>query len=119
MALLRSRATVVRNADCRRDDVVIPRGRCVVALALVLAIAGAGRANAAPSFSDADYWALADRIMTALDPGWSPSRGEYADRGHKASVRVNAAMLLTHAVAAQRGPVSVSRDGWRAGSRRG
>ena len=78
-----------------------------VALAAAIAIGFGAPAPAAeptsPPFSDAGYWAFADRLMGALEPEWSPSRGAYVSAGGAASARVNSALLFTHSIAALSG----------------
>jgi hypothetical protein len=76
---------------------------------LVSAVVLLGAAPAHAAFHDADYWTFADRMMTGLEPRWSDTRGEYVgDRG-VAEARENAAMLLTHAVAALEGHAGPTR----------
>jgi hypothetical protein len=81
---------------------------------LVSAVVLLGAAPARAAFDDGDYWAFADRLMGGLDSRWSEARGEYvADHG-EAEIRENAAMLLTHAVAALEGHSGVTRRDARA-----
>ena len=93
--------------------------RCVQALAalLVAACVLATAANAAgrpeAPFSNNDYWEFADDVMTHVDSWWDPGREAYILRGVP-SVRVNSALLLTHAVAAQTGHSGPSRQDARA-----
>jgi hypothetical protein len=79
--------------------------------------AGAAPAGAAeriePPLSNADYWAFADRIMSHLDSWWDAGRGAYILKGTP-SVRVSSALLLAHAVAAQRGHRGPTRHDARA-----
>jgi hypothetical protein len=87
--------------------------------AVVLAVAAVGPASAtarkrtAPPLSNADYWAFADRIMGHLDSWWDAHRRAYILRGTP-SVRVNSAMLLAHAIAAETGYTGATRDDARA-----
>jgi hypothetical protein len=83
---------------------------------LLLAFAPAPAAATVRGFTDGDYWAYADRLMEDLDTWWDPARGVYALGGPDgpASVRVNSAMLLTHALAAQTGYQGRSRHDDRA-----
>jgi hypothetical protein len=80
-----------------------------------LAFASPSSAAARPHapFSDADYWSFADDLMTRLDSWWDPQRSAYILRGVP-SVRVNSALLLTHAIAAQEGHGGPSRQDARA-----
>ena len=66
-----------------------------------------------PPLSNADYWAFADRIMGHLDSWWDANRGAYILKGTP-SVRVSSAMLLAHAVAAQRAHRGPTRQDERA-----
>src|SRR5919108_2481750 len=81
--------------------------------AVVAGLAGAAPARAA-TFTDADYWAFADRHMTGLDHRWNAERHAYVGEGGDAEIRENAAMLLTHAVAAYTGHVGPTRQDQRA-----
>jgi hypothetical protein len=87
-------------------------------LAAVLCLLVAGLAWAEPahaaSFTDADYWAFADRHMSGLDHRWRPERHAYVDETGDAEIRENAGMLLTHAVAAYTGHVGPTRQDARA-----
>ena len=85
----------------------------LAALLAVLVIAPASARAAEPPLSNADYWAFADRIMGHLDSWWDPSRGAYILKGTP-SVRVNSAMLLAHAVAAETAHAGPTRQDSRA-----
>ena len=86
--------------------------RRLAVLLSALLLLGAAPARAA--FTDADYLAFADHLATGLEGRWSEPRGVYAgDRG-EAEVRENAAMLLTHAVAAYTGHTGPTRRDERA-----
>ena len=65
-------------------------------------------------FTEAGYWAVADRILPALEERWDATRGAYVSGLRGASGRVNANMLLIHAVAAERGHRGPSRQDERA-----
>jgi hypothetical protein len=81
---------------------------------LVSAIVLVSAAPARAAFTDADYWAFADRLATGLDGRWNDARGVYtADHG-EAEARENAAMLLTHSVAAFTGHTGATRQDVRA-----
>ena len=84
-------------------------GGVFAVLALVCSGPAAAADRAAPPFSGADYWVLADRIMTGLDGGWDP-----ALRAYDGTVRANSGLLLTHAIAALRGHKGPTRMDGRA-----
>jgi hypothetical protein len=84
-----------------------------IAAAAGCAVPAYAAERTAPPFSDADYWAFADRIMTGLDSWWSPGQQAYIFHGAP-SVRVNSAMLLAHAVAARNGHEGPTRQDARA-----
>ena len=63
----------------------------------------------APPLQDADYWAFADWCQAGLEPLWSAARGTY---GYDA--RVNAALLITHSLAALEGHDGPTRQDERA-----
>ncbi|HEX5621053.1 MAG TPA: hypothetical protein VFX51_21700 [Solirubrobacteraceae bacterium] len=85
----------------------------LAALAVALVIGPASADAAEPPRSNTDYWAFADRIMGHLDSWWDASRGAYILKGTP-SVRVNSAMLLAHAVAAQKAHGGPTRQDTRA-----
>jgi hypothetical protein len=89
--------------------------RRIAALACVLVagLASAASARAAP-YTDADYWAFADRMMSGLSQRWEPGFRAYADENGHTETRENAAMLLTHAVAAYTGHDGPTRQDARA-----
>ncbi|HET8757010.1 MAG TPA: hypothetical protein VFM58_13415, partial [Solirubrobacteraceae bacterium] len=88
--------------------------RRLLVLVVVAVVAGAAPARAAaPPHSNADYWAFADRVMGQLDAWWDAGRGAYILKG-RPSVRVNSALLLAHAVAAQAGHGGPTRRDARA-----
>ena len=92
------------------------RGLLLAALTLAFVAAVPARAGAAqmePPLSNADYWAFSDRIMSHLDSWWDASHGAYILKGTP-SVRVNSAMLLAHAVAAQKAYGGPTRQDARA-----
>ena len=88
-----------------------------VLLPILIALACASPASAAerpaPPFSNADYWTFADDVMRNLDSWWDPARQAYILRGVP-SVRVNSALLLAHAVAADDGHTGATRQDARA-----
>lgn len=63
----------------------------------------------APPLHDADYWAFADWCQAGLEPLWSVARGAYSD-----DARVDAAMLITHSLAALEGHSGPTRQDERA-----
>jgi hypothetical protein len=89
------------------------RRLAVVVCVLVAGLAGAAT-PARAAFTDADYWAFADRHMAGLDDRWRADRRAYTDEHGNAEIRENAAMLLTHAVAAYTGHVGPTRQDARA-----
>jgi len=73
----------------------------------------------APPFTDADYWAFADRLAAALDSRWNPDRGAYQSIGGddpsvRYNIRYNAQLLLVHSVAALKQHEGASRRDARA-----
>jgi len=81
---------------------------------LVSAVVLLGAAPARAALTDDGYWAFADRLMTGFDPRWNEARGLYvADHG-AGGMRENAALLLTHAVAALKGHTGPTRRDARA-----
>jgi hypothetical protein len=88
--------------------------RRFAALACVLVAGVASAAPAHASFTDADYWAFADRHMAGLDHRWRGDRLAYTDENGHAEIRENAAMLVTHAIAAYTGHVGPTRQDARA-----
>ncbi len=86
-------------------------------LAALLFVVLAGLASPAPAraaFTDADYWAFADRQMGGLDERWSTRRHEYVGESGEAEIRENAAMLMTHSIAAYTGHAGATRQDERA-----
>ncbi len=86
-------------------------------LAALLFVVLAGLASPAPAraaFTDADYWAFADRQMGGLDERWSARRHEYVGESGEAEIRENAAMLMTHSIAAYTGHAGPTRQDERA-----
>lgn len=63
----------------------------------------------APPLGDADYWAFADWCQAGLEPLWSATHNTY---GYDA--RVNAALLITHSLAAREGHSGPTRQDERA-----
>jgi hypothetical protein len=89
--------------------------RLVLSMIIVLVSAApAGAAERpAPPYSNADYWAFADSVMERLDSWWDADHRAYILRGTP-SVRVNSALLLTHAIAAHAGHDGDTRKDARA-----
>ena len=71
-------------------------------------------AGRTPPFDDAGYLAYADRMQQKLDGLWDEQRGIYAPAPGGVEALVNAGILLTHSVAAQRGHEGPSRNDRRA-----
>ena len=75
--------------------------------ALALSAAAEARAADRPPLRDADYWAIADRVVVGLQPAWDERHGAYVSDWQGAAARTNANMLVVHALAARhhrRGP---------------
>jgi hypothetical protein len=66
------------------------------------------------AYSDADYWRFADFVQQQFDPIWSSRQRSYLPGSGGVDVMVNADLLLTHAVAAERGHTGPSRQDERA-----
>ena len=83
--------------------------------AAVLAVVAmpANAAVPASSLTTGDYLAFADRLQVALNPSWDAKAGAYRTSG-TLFVRVNAAMLYTHANAALAGHAGATRQDARA-----
>jgi hypothetical protein len=64
---------------------------------------------AGPPLGDADYWAFADWCQVGLEPLWSAARGAYSY-----DARVDAALLITHSLAALEGHSGPTRQDERA-----
>jgi hypothetical protein len=67
-----------------------------------------------PPFDEAGYLAYADRIQRRLDSLWSERRGMYVPGNCGCSPLINAGILLTHSVAAQKGYDGPARNDRRA-----
>ena len=78
-----------------------------------LALATAAPASAA-GLDEAGYWQLADATQQRLDPTWDERAEMYRPGGSGTDPAVNASLLLTHAVAAQRGHEGPARNDRRA-----
>jgi hypothetical protein len=85
------------------------RGLCMAGILLLSPATATAAGPAAPPFSNTDYWALADRMMTGLDAGWDPRRGYY-----EGTVRSNSGLLMAHSIAALRGHQGPTRRDGRA-----
>ncbi len=86
---------------------------CLAALALLAAHPAAARAVPAPPLTDADYFAVSDAIVTALEPAWSEREGAYSTAGWSTTIG-NAALLTVFATAAAQGHAGPSRNDARA-----
>ena len=71
-------------------------------------------AQPASAFSDAEYFAFADRLVLGMDAQWDPDVGAYVSRHKGATSRTNANLLLIHATAARYGHAGASRRDERA-----
>jgi hypothetical protein len=71
-------------------------------------------AQPASAFSDADYFAFADRLVLGMEASWDPVQGVYLSRHKGATARTNANLLLIHATAARYGHAGASRQDERA-----
>ena len=76
---------------------LVPLGLAALALSAVAEARAADR----PPLRDADYWAIADRIVVGLQPAWDERRGAYVSDWQGAAARTNANMLVVHALAAR------------------
>jgi hypothetical protein len=78
---------------------------------LILAAAAAlAFPTTASAMDERDYWALADRLQPQMDRIWSDRAGYYTG----SYSGLNGSMLLTHAVAAERGHTGPARNDRRA-----
>src|SRR4051794_2597259 len=119
-----------RPSRCRQP-LAVPALAIVLAVLVALAggcahpevhaVAGTTRATpapqtggAAPPFDDAGYWAVADHLQASLDGLWSERLGRYSAARGGCESMINALMLLTHSVAAQRGYEGRARHDHRA-----
>ena len=84
------------------------------ALALALAALALPASASASGLDEAGYWQLADATQQRLDPIWDEHAGMYRPGGSGTDPAVNAGLLLTHAVAAQRGHEGPARNDHRA-----
>ncbi len=107
----RSLAGAVMSPSHPRD---LRRMRRLAALLFAVLAGLASPPVARAGFTDADYWAFADRQMSGLDARWSVRRHEYVGESGEAEVRENAALLMTHAVAAYTGHAGPTRQDGRA-----
>jgi hypothetical protein len=83
------------------------------ALIAVLLLAAPGTARAS-SWTDADYWRVADRLQERLEPIWVERIGRYKPGDLSADTMVNANLLLVHAIAALHGHEGPARQDERA-----
>src|SRR5688572_1073226 len=67
-----------------------------------------------PPLREADYLAVADEVVRRLDRTWVEEERAYSAGGRVIDVIYNAALLLIHAVAAERGYDGPSRNDARA-----
>ena len=90
------------------------RGALIAALAGALVAPQAAALPDAPPLGDAEYFAFADRIVAGVHIDWSDELGMYVSPGNGSAVRMNANLLLLHAVAARAGHDGASRQDARA-----
>src|SRR5689334_5614672 len=89
--------------------------RTLLAVAATLAaLAWPAAAHAAPSYTDADYLAFADRIAAELDSTWDPAAGYYKTTAPGLDSRYNAALLTVFATAAATDHRGAARNDARA-----
>jgi hypothetical protein len=89
--------------------------RALLAVAAMLAaLAWPSAAHAAPSYTDSDYFAFADRVVAQLEPTFDPAAGYYKTSAPGLDSRYNAALLTVFATAAAAGYTGPSRDDARA-----
>jgi len=67
-----------------------------------------------PPLRDADYFALADEVVRRLDRTWEEENRTYTSGGRVIDVTYNSALLVIHAVAAERGHQGPARNDARA-----
>jgi hypothetical protein len=68
----------------------------------------------APPLGDADYLAVADEVVRRLDRTWEDEERSYSAGGRVIDVIYNSALLVIHAVAAERGHQGPARNDRRA-----
>jgi hypothetical protein len=74
------------------------------------------QASTAAGWANADYWALADRILLLLDRDWSPQERLYDLSATAGETSINANLLYVHAAAALSGHDGPCRNDARAGA---
>jgi hypothetical protein len=67
-----------------------------------------------PPLRDADYFAVADEVVRRLDRTWEEEHRSYSAGGRVIDVIYNSALLVIHAVAAERGHQGPARNDQRA-----
>ena len=93
-----------------------PAGRIRHVLATVLAavalaaVMAPGAHAAGGSYTNADYFAYADRVVQRLDDTWSDANGYYRSGSYGLDSRYNASMLVIHATAAAHGHEGPARN---------
>ena len=68
----------------------------------------------APPLGDAEYFAVADEVVRRLDRTWEEENRTYSAGGRVIDVIYNSALLVIHAVAAERGHEGPARNDHRA-----
>ena len=97
-----------------RRELLARGGAVALVPSLVRAAVADGPVVGRPPLTDAQYLALADRIMRRLSHTWVRHRGAYSAGGLRVGVIYNAELLLVHAVAAQAGHSGRARNDARA-----
>jgi hypothetical protein len=90
---------------------LIRSSAALAAFLVILALPGAARAQ---SWTDADYWRVADRLQERLDEYWSSRLDRYRPGDLSADTMVNANLLLAHSIAALHGHSGPARQDDRA-----
>jgi hypothetical protein len=85
----------------------------LIGLAAAAALLAAPAPASAAGLDEAGYWRLADANQTRLDSLWSEHARMYRPGGAGTDPAFNASLLLTHAVAAQRGHEGPARNDHR------
>jgi hypothetical protein len=83
---------------------------------LALALVAPAAAAPPPGYTDADYFAFADRMVQRLDSTWDEADGYYKSGSPGLDSRYNASFLVIHATAAAHGWTGPARNDARARS---
>jgi hypothetical protein len=82
----------------------------VLAAVALAAVMAPGAHAAGGSYTNADYFAYADRVVQRLDDTWSDANGYYRSGSNGLDSRYNASMLVIHATAAAHGHEGPARN---------